>query len=84
MKSAATVGERGQVTIPKAFRRSLGIGPGTKIVFEMRRGELLARKVSEDDPLDALVGLAGRGRTDDFLVRARGRAYDRRLDGPRR
>jgi bifunctional DNA-binding transcriptional regulator/antitoxin component of YhaV-PrlF toxin-antitoxin module len=72
------------VTIPKAFRRSLGIGPGTKIVFEMRRGELLARKISAEDPLDALVGLAGRGRTDDFLVQARGRKYDRRLDGPRR
>jgi AbrB family looped-hinge helix DNA binding protein len=84
MKNAATVGERGQVTIPKAFRRSLGIGPGTKIVFEVKRGELLGRKVSEEDPLDALVGLAGPGRTDDFLRRTRGVAYDPRRDGPRR
>jgi antitoxin PrlF len=84
MKNAATVGERGQVTIPKAFRRSLGIGPGTKIVFELKQGELLARKASEEDPLDALVGLAGRGRTDDLLRRTRGAAYDPRRDGPRR
>jgi AbrB family looped-hinge helix DNA binding protein len=84
MKNGATVGERGQVTIPKAFRRSLGIGPGTKIVFEMKRGELVARKASEGDPLDALVGLAGRGKTDDILRKTRGAAYDSRRDGPRR
>ena len=84
MKNDATVGERGQVTIPKAFRRSLGIGPGTKIVFEVKRGELVARKASQEDPLDALVGLAGRGKTDDFLRRMRGVAYSTRRDGPGR
>jgi hypothetical protein len=62
---------------------TLGIGPGTKIVFEVKRGELLGRKVSEEDPLDALVGLAGPGRTNDFLRRTRGVAYDPRRDGPR-
>lgn len=81
MKSAAKVGERGQVTIPKAFRRSLGIGPGTKLVFEVKRGELLARKAVDEDPLDALVGLGGRGSSDAFLRRARGAPYDPRRDG---
>jgi AbrB family looped-hinge helix DNA binding protein len=81
MKKDATVGERGQVTIPKKIRQSLGIGPGTKIVFEVRQGELLARKASDEDPLDALVGLASRGKTDAFLRRTRGSAYDPRRDG---
>jgi AbrB family looped-hinge helix DNA binding protein len=81
MKTAATVGERGQVTIPKSIRRSLGIGPGTKLVFEVKRGELLARKVSAEDPLDALVGLGGCGETDRVLDRTRGAGHDPRRDG---
>jgi len=81
MKSAAKVGERGQVTIPKVFRTSLGIAPGTRLVFEVRRGELLARKASEEDPLDALVGLGAGRRTDEVMRRLRGPAYDRLRDG---
>lgn len=69
------------MTIPKAFRRSLGIGPGTKLVFEVRRGELLARKAVAEDPLDALIGLGGSGRTDPVLRRMRGAPYERRRDG---
>lgn len=81
MKIAATVGVRGQVTIPKAFRRSLGIGPGTELAFEVKCGELLARKAVDEDPLDALVGLGGRGSSDAFLRRVRGTPYDSRRDG---
>ena len=83
MKSATTVGERGQVTIPKPLRRRLGIGPGTKLQFELRHGELVARMAGGEDPLDALVGIGVAERTDRFLRQTRGAPFQPERDGGR-
>jgi len=37
------IGQKGQIVIPKVFRESLGIGPGDKIIMEIREKELLIR-----------------------------------------
>ncbi len=42
------VGPKGQVVIPKVFRKALGIAPGSKVVFELRENEVRIRKPKKD------------------------------------
>ncbi len=42
------VGPKGQVVIPKVFRKSLGITPGSKVTFELHRDKLLVKKSTID------------------------------------
>jgi AbrB family looped-hinge helix DNA binding protein len=53
------VSEKGQVTIPKPLCPSLGIVEGTELEFEEKGGVLVASRVTPEDPIDALRGLAG-------------------------
>lgn len=80
----AKVGERGQVTIPKRLRRSLGIRAGEEVEFEEREGTLLLRRAGGADPVDRLIG-AVRGPTDvdAYLAQSRGRAWNPAQDAPR-
>jgi len=81
MKSTVVVSEKGQVTIPKALRRALGITSGTRLRFEEQGGRLLATRVVTRDPFEAMVGL-GRGRdTDSVLAALRGPGRSRKTDG---
>jgi AbrB family looped-hinge helix DNA binding protein len=80
MKSV--VGEKGQVTIPKALRRSLGIVPGTELEFEESNGTLVARRVIATDPLSALLGIVPTMNTDAALADMRGPRWSAELDEP--
>jgi len=81
MKTTAVVGEKGQVTIPKALRVALGITSGSRLEFREHEGRLLASRVVPCDPLEAMVGI-GRGRdTDSALSALRGPARSRKTDG---
>ena len=40
----ATVTSKGQVTLPKAIRDALGIGPGAEVEFELAEGKVILRK----------------------------------------
>ena len=54
----AVVSERGQVTIPKRLRRSLGIQPGQVLDFEEQQGRLVAKKVMpERDAAESVIGI---------------------------
>jgi len=64
----ATVAERGQVTIPKALRKKLGLTPGTVLDFEADNGKLIAVKVQPRGPVEAVFGTLGRGRSTDDLI----------------
>jgi AbrB family looped-hinge helix DNA binding protein len=64
----AKVAERGQVTIPKALRKKLGLTPGTVLEFEADDGRLVAVKVLPRGPVDAVFGSLGRGRSTDELM----------------
>jgi AbrB family looped-hinge helix DNA binding protein len=44
----STVTSKGQVTIPKVIRESLGIGPGAHLVFRVERGERLVAEVERE------------------------------------
>lgn len=69
------VSERGQVTIPKSLRDRLGIRPGEVLEFRADEGRLVATKVVLRDPVAAVYGSLGTGRsTDAFLDEIRGPA----------
>ena len=69
------VSEKGQVTIPKQLRDSLGIEPGQELDFTEENGRLIARKVTNRDPVDAVYGvLTLPGGTDAFVDELRGPA----------
>ena len=65
----AKVAERGQITIPKALRESLGIRPGTVLEFTEERGRLVAEKVESLDAVDQIYGRLGRGRRTEAVIR---------------
>jgi AbrB family looped-hinge helix DNA binding protein len=73
----ATVAERGQITLPKSVRDSLGLTKGTKLKVEVEGGRIILRK----DVRDALSRLRGKYKlaegfrsTDEAMRAIRGRA----------
>lgn len=50
-KHTRTVGDRGQVTIPKEFRESENIRGGDEVVVEREDGALVIRKAITEDTL---------------------------------
>jgi AbrB family looped-hinge helix DNA binding protein len=71
----ATVSEKGQVTIPKQLRERLGIEPGQELDFSDENGRLVARKVQNRNPVDAVYGiLSVPGGTDALIDELRGPA----------
>ncbi len=68
----SVVGEKGQVTIPKPLRDSLGLGPGVRLEFEEHDGVLCARKAEAPDPIGSLWGLLPPFDVDAEIEAARG------------
>lgn len=69
----AKVAERGQVTIPKRLRDSLGVKPGTTLEFTEEHGRLVAVKCATADPVSRVYGCLGeKFSTDTFMIRIRG------------
>ncbi len=69
------VSEKGQVTIPKALRKKLGLEPGTVLQLDEAGGKLIGYKEVARDPIRKWKGRgrlpAGMG-TDEYLRKARG------------
>jgi len=63
------VSEKGQVTIPKRLRESLGIGPGQVLDFNEEQGRLVATKTGARDPVASVYGILKLGRSTDELIR---------------
>jgi antitoxin PrlF len=69
----ARIAERGQVTIPKALRKRLGLGPGTILQFAEEDGRLVAIKDGSIDPVSKLYGCLGKKLdTDATIAKLRG------------
>ena len=71
-----TLGERGQITLPKSVRDALGLSKGTPLTVEIEHGKLiLSKNVGE-----AIKRVRGRFKlpdgmnTDDVMRELRGRA----------
>ncbi len=70
MKSV--VSEKGQVTIPSALRKRMGITPGVVLDFEEVNGQLVATKSNVQDNVSAIYGVISLGMpTDSFIAEAR-------------
>lgn len=72
-----TVTAKGQVTIPKAVREFLGIGPGSKVDFRRANdGSIVLVPANDAKPLnrfEKLSGHAGPGpSTDEIMALLRG------------
>jgi len=80
-----TLTSKGQATIPKHIRDSLGLKPGSKLVFDLNdQGEIVLRPVDPAQPsrqetmqdrLDRAVGILKNpwpGGTDAFMAFIRG------------
>lgn len=67
---ASTISEKGQVTVPKPLRERLGIRPGDQLEFSEEHGRLVARKVSERNPVEAVYGILELEQSADELLRA--------------
>lgn len=72
----ATLGERGQVVIPKPIRDQLGLVPGTQLTFAVEGGKLIVRKKLDDAFTRArgMFKLPPGQTVDDLMRELRGRA----------
>jgi AbrB family looped-hinge helix DNA binding protein len=66
----AKITTKGQVTIPLAVRRRLGVGPGDEIEFQETPNGFLVLKRVPASPFDKYVGYLKkkRGRNPDAIV----------------
>jgi len=69
------VSERGQITLPKAVRVSLGLKPGTVLEIAVVNGQLVGTKEDQTDPLLYWRGRGslppGFSTVDEYLERTR-------------
>lgn len=56
------VGPKGQVVIPRSFRKVLKIGPGSQVIFRLERDKVILEKEA-DDPIGTLETIARKGRS---------------------
>jgi AbrB family looped-hinge helix DNA binding protein len=77
------LGERGQITLPKAAREALGLVKGAKLTVELDHGRIIIRKNARE----ALERIRGRFRlpegmvSDDVMRQLRGRAPGDPVEG---
>lgn len=62
------ISEKGQLTIPKSLRTSLGLRAGQVVDVTETRGKLLITKIVHSDPIADFYGIIGSGRDVDKLV----------------
>jgi AbrB family looped-hinge helix DNA binding protein len=69
------VGERGQITIPKAIREKYGFFPKMEVEFiPLKDGVKLKKRSSRTSPVREVFGiLKSKTRTDDYMEDVRGR-----------
>lgn len=67
------VSEKGQVTIPKPVRDSLGLRPGVSVEFFEENGRLIGRKLAPStDPVSTVTGIIKPLEIDQYLAELRG------------
>ena len=54
--TTATIGERGQITIPKQYRTKLGLVPSMVLTFRISGNALTAEKQKPRNPFEAHRG----------------------------
>jgi AbrB family looped-hinge helix DNA binding protein len=69
------IGERGQVTIPKAIREKYGLLPQIEVDFLLKEtGILIRKKPHPVSPVEQVYGILGKNvQTDPYIESIRGR-----------
>ena len=60
IREVATLTSKGQITLPKAIRQALGVESGSKLIFDLRDGEVVVTRADaahEDPAIAAFLGL---------------------------
>ncbi len=71
----AKVTSKGQITIPKNIRNTLGVHPGESVGFEEKDGIITVKKIVPRSPFDKWVGKLGHQQvknTDEAIKEMRG------------
>ena len=63
MMQTSRLTRKGQVTIPGEIRRSLGLGPGDLVAYEVREGGILLKRV---EPFDTQFHIALSATMDEW------------------
>ncbi len=61
MEKQAKITTKGQITVPLAIRRALGVGPGDVLSFEQDKGGIRVRPVRTKSPFAKYRGIGNRG-----------------------
>jgi AbrB family looped-hinge helix DNA binding protein len=65
----STISSKGQITVPKAVRRRLGLRTGTTVEFELvDEGVLLRKSHAGVRPVDRVRGILARSRSTEEIV----------------
>ena len=59
---------KGQVTIPKEVRDSLGLKPGNKVKFKIKDGSCILEKDVENIPFSKWIGYLKDKKTSDEII----------------
>jgi len=59
--------QKSQVTIPKAIRQRIGIGPGDEVEFDLQKSVVILHKKKKIAVIDKYKGFLGHGKTEDVM-----------------
>ena len=74
----AVISSKGQLTVPSAARRALGLGPGSRVLIETRANEIAIRATQ---PLLGLKGFLGKAKPMREELAAAGAAAAKHTKG---
>ena len=71
MKEQAKITSKGQVTVPKRIRESLGVKPGDSLIFEENGDDMIVKPLRNESPFEKYRGIhrRGKGLSRDEIVR---------------
>ena len=61
MQKQARITSKGQITVPRDIRRTLGVRPGDQLLFEVDEGGVRVRPVRSEDPFKKYQGIGNPG-----------------------
>ena len=61
MRKQARITSKGQITVPRDIRRTLGVRPGDRLLFEVDEGGVRVRPVRSTDPFKKYQGIGNPG-----------------------
>ena len=72
MGATAKITSKGQITVPKEIRRTLGVKEGDRVVFEQSGDEIVVRPVRKKSNFAKYMGIGnpGMGEGREAVIRA--------------